>query len=275
MRDSPAQLYAGAAKSGITVNPITSRDNVRVRRWRALARDVRARRKEKRALIEGEHLVTACLDAGGKLEELLLGEGSAIRFEAIVRRHGRSPVLLDDAVFRSIADTETPAGIAAEIALPAPAADLRHAPTCVFMDGIQDAGNVGTILRSAAAFGVGCAVLGKGCADAWSPKVLRAGMGAQFGLAIEEGADLAEAMARFGGRVACTVAGGGVDIARIDLSGRIGWLFGSEGQGVSEPLASQAALRVTIPMPGTAESLNVAAAAAICFYEFSRRAARS
>jgi TrmH family RNA methyltransferase len=148
---------------------------------------------------------------------------------------------------------------------------LGQAASCVFLDAIQDAGNVGAILRSAAAFGVRHAVLGKGCADAWSPKVLRAGMGAHFSMALVQSADLAQAIAAFGGKVACTVPRDGISIEQADLSGRVGWIFGAEGQGVSKTLAARVTLKVSIPMPGGAESLNVAAAAAICFYEWARR----
>ncbi len=253
---------------------ITSRNNPRVRRWRALVQDARARRKEGHTIIEGEHLVVACLDAGRKLEALILSKSSSGKFEKLFDRAGAATVLADS-VFRAISDTEAPAGIAAEIAMPAPKPDLQSATYCVFLEGLQDAGNVGTILRSAAAFGIRHAVLGPHCADAWSPKVLRAGMGAHFAMAIEEHADLADAIARFGGKVACTAVRGGTPLKDADLSGRLGWVFGSEAQGVSDAVARLATLKVTIPMPGAAESLNVAAAAAICFYELSRRAARS
>jgi len=249
---------------------ISSRDNPRVRRWRSLARDGYQRRKEKRTLIEGEHLVVAFLDSGGKVKELILSKSAAARFGNLARRCGKPAVVLADAVFNAVADARTPAGIAAEIALPASDFDLQRANTCVFLEGVQDAGNVGTILRSAAAFGIRHAVLGPGCADAWSPKVLRAGMGAHFSLAIAERADLAGAIAEFGGKTVCAVPHDGVSLVSADLSGRIGWLLGAEGQGVSESLAARATLRVTIPMPGGAESLNVAAAAAICFYEATR-----
>jgi len=250
---------------------ITSRDNPRVRRWRELTEDARTRRKAKRALIEGEHLVSAFVESGKRIEELLLSKSAAARFEALARQIGKTPLVLGDAVFRSIADTETPAGIAAEIALPEATSDLGAARSCIFLEGIQDAGNVGAILRSARAFGIRHAVLSKGCADAWSPKVLRAGMGAHFGMEIRENADLADALERFGGRAACTVTRGGTALKGADLSGRIGWIFGAEGQGVSRALAARASLKVTIPMPGGAQSLNVAAAAAICFYEAARR----
>lgn len=256
---------------------ITSRDNPRVRRWRALGKDAVERRKERAALVEGPHLVAACLDARIPIKSLILSKAGAGRPElaALAKRSGKSPVLLSDALFRQLSDTEAPAGIAAEIGLPAPASALASAPSCLFLDGIQDAGNVGAILRSANAFGIRHAVLGRGCADAWSPKVLRAGMGAHFSMSIQENADLAATIAAFGGRLACTVPRGGVALDGADLSGRIGWLFGAEGQGVSAGLLGRASLQVSIPMPGGAESLNVAAAAAVCFYEFSRRAARA
>jgi len=253
---------------------LSSRDNPRVRRWRELVRDGRKRRQEKRALIEGEHLVAAFLDSGGKVEELILGKSAAPAFGALVKRCARAPVLLADSVFKAIADTGAPAGIAAEIALPASVPDLKNAPSCVFLEGIQDPGNVGTILRSAAAFGIRHAVLGEGCADAWSPKVLRAGMGAHFAMTLLE-AGLEEAIERFDGTLCCTVPRGGIALSEAKLEGRIGWLFGAEGQGVSPALSAKADLKVSIPMPGIAESLNVAAAAAICFYELSRLGARS
>jgi TrmH family RNA methyltransferase len=252
------------------MSAIASRDNPRVKRWRALMRDARARRKEGRALIEGEHLVAACLQAGWKLETLILGRSAAPRFEAFMTE-ALSSAILADAVFRSISDTGAPAGIAAEISVPSAKPDLKSATNCVFLEGIQDAGNVGTILRSAAAFGIGHAVIGPGCADAWSPKVLRAGMGAHFSLRIIEARELRAAIEQFGGRTACTAVRGGTPLPDADLSGRLGWIFGSEGQGVSEAVARLATLKVTVPMPGAAESLNVAAAAAICFYAASRR----
>ena len=253
---------------------ITSRVNPRVRRWRELVRDARERRKTGRVLVEGEHLITACLDSGRKIEELILGKSGAEKFAALAKRTSKAPVLLSDSVFRSIIDVETPSGVAAEIVIPSGTGKLKSAESCVLLDAVQDTGNVGTILRSAAAFGIRHAVLGRGCADAWSPKVLRAAAGAHFSLQISDAADLAAAMAEFGGRIACTMPRDGVPLANADLSGRIGWLFGAEGKGVHGALAARATLKVTIPMPGGAESLNVAAAAAVCFYEFSRRAAR-
>ncbi len=254
---------------------ITSRDNPHVRRWRELTRDARERRKQRRAMIEGENLIAAFLQSGKTVENLILSKTGSNRseFVALAKLSGKSPTVLADTVFRSISDTDAPAGIAGEIVIPPAAQDLKSAPSCVFLEAIQDAGNVGAILRSAAAFGIRHAVLGKGCADAWSPKVLRAAAGAHFSMKLAENPDLSAAIDDFEGRIACTVPRGGIAISNADLSGRIGWILGAEGQGVSDALAARATLMISIPMSAGAESLNVAAAAAICFHQLSLRAA--
>jgi len=166
------------------------------------------------------------------------------------------------AVFGAIADAETPPGIAAEIPLPA----LERKGASVFLEGIQDAGNVGAIIRSAAAFGVASVTLDRQCAEAWSPKVLRAGMGGHFAVGIRQVDDLLAAIG--GARLICSVVHGGEPLRQANLAGA--WAFGAEGAGLSPQVLARAAARVTIPMAG-GESLNVAAAAAICLYEsFSR-----
>ena len=181
-----------------------------------------------------------------------------------MRQSRLEPITVSAAVFDAIVDAATPPGIAAEIALPS----LERTGSSVFLEGIQDAGNVGAIIRSAAAFAIATVTLDRQCADPWSPKVLRAGMGGHFAIAIRQVDDLPAAAA--GARLICTVVHGGRPLREADLSGRIAWAFGAEGAGLSPQLLAQAAERVTIPMAG-GESLNVAAAAAICLYEvFSR-----
>lgn len=251
---------------------ISSRDNARVKRWAKLARDSGLRREERRALIEGQHLVAEALQA--KLEPLaLLVSASALaRGEVQKLLAKREAVVLSDLVFRAIADAESPQGIAAEIAIP----EIQAKGDCVFLEGVQDPANVGAIIRTSAAFGVGEVVLDRGCADAWSPKTLRAGMGGHFKTGIRQVSNLEEVLARFDGNLLCTDLHGGAPLGKADLQGRLGWIFGAEGSGISETAARHARLTVTIPMaPGT-ESLNVAAAAAICLYEaFNRPAAGS
>ena len=152
---------------------ITSKDNPRVRRWARLVRDARLRRQEQRAIVEGPHLV-----AQARPLVLLVSESGRGRDEIRDLLGGREAVVLADRLFRAMVDAENPPGIAAEIEIPAPAAQI--AAPAVFLEGVQDPANVGAILRSAAAFGVRSPVLDRACADPWSPKALRAAMGGHF-----------------------------------------------------------------------------------------------
>jgi len=238
---------------------LTSRDNPKVKHWTKLASDGRYRRSKGRALIEGPHLVQAARQAGVEIHALLASENA---------RPEDGAIILSQGILASIVETETPQGVAAEISIPS--AKAVHGD-CVFLEGVQDPGNVGAIIRSAAALGVKNVVLDGACADPWSPKALRAGMGGHFNLLVNAVGSLEEELARFAGRVLCTVPRGGAALAKADLSGTIAWIFGSEGQGVSEAMTKHADLKVSIPMADGGESLNVAAAAAICFYETFRQ----
>jgi TrmH family RNA methyltransferase len=251
---------------------ISSKENARVKRWARLGRDARLRRREQRAIIEGPHLVAEALHAGLEPAALLASESGLLRQEIRDLLQKRQPVLLSDAVFRSIADADNPQGIAAEIAIPR----IQAKGDCVFLEGVQDPSNVGAIIRSAAALGARTLVLDQDCADAWSPKALRAGMGGHFKLAIRHAVSLDKEFDAFSGTLVCTVPASGVSLREADLDGRLGWIFGAEGRGVSERAARRAEVKVTIPMAAGTESLNVAATAAICLYEaFSRPGARS
>ena len=246
---------------------LTSRDNPRVKRWAKLVAEARYRRSEKRALIEGPHLLKAALERGYKPVAVLATEEGAAqaKISALIRETGVKPVLLAKGVFRSVVDAETPQGIAAEIAIPGPHASGGR--ITVFLEGVQDPSNVGAILRTAATFGTGKIVLDRGCADAWSPKALRAGMGGHFALTVETTTDLSAELNGFKGSLLSTAPRGGMPIEEADLTGAVGWLFGGEGRGLSEETLRKVPLRVSIPMARGSESLNVAAAAAICLYE--------
>lgn len=252
---------------------LTSRDNPKVKRWMKLAGDARYRRAEKRALIEGPHLLAAALESSHKPVAVLITEPMDAEISTLVARSGVRPVTLAKGVFRSIVNAETPQGVAAEIAIPEAAARPGDA---VFLEGLQDPANVGAIIRSAAAFGVAQVVLDKGCADPWSPKALRAGQGGHFALAIRLTERLGKDLAAFKGTLICTVPRDGKPLSGAKLTPPLGWLFGGEGAGLSEETLRRTLVSVTIPMaPGT-ESLNVAATAAICLYQsFSRSAAGS
>jgi TrmH family RNA methyltransferase len=252
---------------------IASKNNPKVQRWAKLARHSRLRRDEGRALIEGPHLVAELLAAGLKPVAMLVSETGLGNREIAALLKGFDPIVLSDSAFGSVVDAETPPGIAAEIEIPS---GTKGGPgDTVFLEGIQDPSNVGAILRSAAAFGASRAVLDRGCADPWSPKTLRAGMGAHFRLAIQQVRSLEDHLAAFSGTLICTVPRDGVPLATAKFEHPLGWILGAEGQGISEAAGRHAKLKVTIPMAAGVESLNVAAAAAICLYETSRRAARS
>ena len=239
---------------------LTSKDNPKVRHWAKLVSDHRYRKAQRRALLEGPHLLSALKASGGQALAILVTE-NALKASEIASLAGNAPVTVSESVFRSIVDAENPPGIAAEIVIPEA---KKSDGDAVFLEGVQDPGNVGAIIRSAAAFGIGEVVLDQACADAWSPRALRAGMGGHFALSVRQIAKLD--VDRFAGTVVCAAVRGGAPLEEVDLKGRVGWLFGGEGRGVSAEAESEADLKVTIPIRPGSESLNVAAAAAICFY---------
>jgi TrmH family RNA methyltransferase len=253
---------------------ISSRDNALFRRILRLASSARERREHGATLLDGPHLLTAYRDAGGVAEVVVASESAHARGE--IRRlfesaPARARTLVSDRLFGEIAQVVEPVGLLAVISTPEPPAPPAHAETCLLLDGIQDPGNLGSMLRTAAAAGARHVFLSKGCVFAWSPKVLRAGQGAHFFLAIHERAGLLEVAASHRGTVAVTDVQSGVPVFEADLRGPVAWIFGSEGAGVSRELAGAATVRVRVPMPGRAESLNVAAAAAICLFEQVRQ----
>jgi TrmH family RNA methyltransferase len=266
------------------VKAINSRDNPSFKALKALMGDARKQRSEGRTLIEGSHLVTACLDHDHPIDLLVVSETAVQNPEvaALLARAGAVETLvLRDALFRELSDLATPLGILARIAVPIysadPAGAVPPAPTfsiegdCLLLDAVQDAGNVGTLLRTAAAAGVRDVLLGPGCAGAWTPRVLRAAQGAHFVLAIREQADLAGFLKQYGGTSVAAVAHEGESLYALDLSGPVAWLFGNEGAGISPELIAASRRRATIPLAPESESLNVAAAAAVCLFEMRRQ----
>ena len=251
---------------------IASRDNATFKALRAMAAEPR---RHGRSLVDGIHLVATCLARGVRVAQLLVSE-SGLRHSEIASLLRDAPgiecLILRDGLFREISGVLTPTGVAAVIDIP-PVPDGPIVGDALLLDAVQDAGNVGAILRTAAAAGVGNILLGPGCAGAWTPRVLRAGQGAHFSLAIREQADLAGTLAAGQVTAIATVAHGGRNLYETDLGCPIYWLVGNEGSGLSAPLAQAAKLRVTIPLADGAESLNVAAAAAICLFEARRQRA--
>lgn len=254
---------------------ITSRDNPAFRELKQLAGDGRRQRRERRTLIDGPHLLAVALDHDCAIDLVVVGENAVMlpEISGLLARTGAvATVCLRDALFREISELASPVGILARIAIPEESAGLPSGD-CVLLDGIQDAGNVGTLLRTAAAAGVSDVLLGSGCAGAWTPRVLRAGQGAHFGLRIREQADLHALLKDYTGQSVAAVAHAGRSLYETDFTQPTAWLFGSEGVGIAPELAGAASRRATIPLAAGNESLNVAAAAAICLFEMRRQRA--
>ncbi|MCW3478541.1 RNA methyltransferase [Neisseriaceae bacterium JH1-16] len=256
------------------IKTITSAQNHDLKELSRLLQNARDRRKSGLMVLEGIHLATACLEAGGELTTLYINEEAAA--------HPEITALLGSLNDR-VAVSYIAAGVFAKVTMLSSAPELlalarRPVPDTpadvvsrLLLEDIQDPGNLGTILRSAAASGVNEVFLSKGCVDVYSPKVLRAGMGAHFVLNLHEAADLAEVLQGFGGRKLVTALDGAVSLYRQDLTGPVAFVFGNEGSGVSDSLQALAPARVKIPMPGQAESLNVAMAATVCLFERVRQ----
>lgn len=252
---------------------ISSAENPRYRSIVKLRESSRERRKAGRSLLDGVHLVAAYLEHCGQPEALVVSEsgGRDAEIATLLARAERGAVVLSDGLFRDLSSVATPTGIIAVIETPRPPAPPSSPGACVMLEDVQDPGNLGSILRSAAAAGLAEIYLSRGSVHAWSPRVLRAGMGAHFALRIHEGVDLAALVEKYAGRVLAAVRTGGVPVFEADLGGHVALLFGNEGAGLSRALQAAADQIVHIPMPGTAESLNVAAAAAVCLFERVRQ----
>lgn len=253
---------------------ITSRDNPLVLRLRRLAAETTAYRRQGQVWLEGEHLCTALRSRGLAAAHAVVTE-EAWQQPALRELAGWAAQIttLPAALFKSISGLESPAGIAYLFDLPQAAAPLLGVDTVV-LDRVQDAGNVGSILRSAAALGVAQVLAIKGTAALWSPKVLRAGMGAHFALQLIEGLEEA-ALVDLAVPLVATSSHGGDMLHQAALPAPCAWVLGHEGQGIASSLLQRCALQVRIPQPGGEESLNVAAAAAICLYESATRRSRS
>ena len=249
---------------------ITSRDNPALLRLRKLTADAAGYRKTGSVWIEGDHLLRAALQRGWQPALVVLTEG-AMQDHALAALADSAPraLVVPTALFKGLSGLESPAQIGAELTLPvSPTIDAQAAS--VVLDRLQDAGNVGAILRSAAAFGVRQVLALKGTAALWSPKVLRAGQGAHFGLRLVEGL-AADDLAALAVPLVATSSHTEQVLHRVALPSPCAWVMGHEGQGVSPALMARCALTVGIPQPGGEESLNVAAAAAICLYESERQ----
>ncbi len=255
---------------------ITSRDNPRLKAAAQLIASSRARRKAARCVLEGEHIVAAFCRRHGAPETLIIAETALDRPAVAALRAGvpaAQTLVVTDAAWPEFAQLPAAVGALAVVATPKPRFE-RAADFCLLLEDVQDPGNVGSILRSAAAAGVAQVFLSPQCAFAWSPKVLRAGQGAHFHLEIYEDVDLPAWARSYRGRTIATIPTGAAALYGTDLTGPVGLAIGNEGSGLSLALRQAASHAASIPMPGGFESLNAAAAAAICLFECVRQRRR-
>lgn len=256
------------------VKHISSRDNSFFKEWSRLAGSSRQRRKVAQTFLDGAHLVQAYFVSGKRPQRLLVNK-AALQDAEIVSLIAKMPEVpltsLDDGLFAELTELKTPSGLLALIELPQAHVAPSHSRFCVLLEDIQDPGNLGSILRTAAAAGCDAAFISTGCADVWSPKVLRAAMGGHFALSVHEHADLFNVAAVFEGVIFATTLGATASLYDSKLAENVAFAFGNEGAGLSPALSNICRQSILIPMQGKVESLNVAAAAAVCLFEAARQ----
>jgi RNA methyltransferase, TrmH family len=252
------------------VKHITSHDNSLLQRLRKLAADPAGYRKQGEIWLAGDHLCSAFSSRGGSATQALITEEAWQQptMRTLAER-AAAVVIVPAALMKSVGSLESPPPLGFLVPWSAKVA-LLPAAASVVLDRLQDAGNVGAVLRSAAAFGFTQVIALKGTAALWSPKVLRAAMGAHFGLHLVEGVDEAS-LATLEMPLLATSSHATASIHTTALPWPCAWVLGQEGQGMAASLLARCQLALRIPQPGGEESLNVSTAAAICFYESARQ----
>jgi TrmH family RNA methyltransferase len=250
---------------------VTSRDNSLYKELKQLATSSQARRKAGHTLLDGVHLCQSYLQLRGAPLQCVVSESALANPEVaeVVRRceHAHAHVTaLPDPLYKAVSQVEHGVGLMFLIDTPARAIAGPLSVSAVLLDNLQDPGNVGSILRSAAAAGVNQVYCSAGTAFCWSPKVLRAAMGAHFVLEIFENVDLAALVSTSKVAVLATSGYATTRLYDVDLRQPVAWLLGHEGQGVADDLLALATRQVVVPHLGQIESLNVAACAAVCFF---------
>lgn len=254
---------------------ITSLDNDRVKRVRVLQSRSRSRHKEERFVIEGVHLVQEASRAGAPVEEAFYTESFASTAEGrtileSLSNLGAALMAVDQPVMESMSDTPTPQGILAVLPL------LKRQPPenpdfALIIDRVSDPGNMGTIMRAAAAAGIPLMYVTAGTVDLTNPKVLRSAMGAHFYLPVKQASWEGIANQLSGHAIFLAEAEGGSPYWNIDWTQPCALIVSEEAQGAGGEAVRTAHARVTIPMPGGFESLNVAMATSILLFEMIRQ----
>jgi RNA methyltransferase, TrmH family len=256
---------------------ITSSDNPQIKQVKQLMQNAKDRSEQQKAVLEGLHLCHAAKNAGWSVSASLVAASAQLDPEILALFAVNDRVLLvEDRLFRQLSHLDQSASVIQVIATVTPAWPQRWAADALFLDGVQDPGNLGTLIRTCAAAGIEHLFLSADCADAWSPKVLRAAMGGHFAIQIYLKATLERLLALGPAAILATTLRARQSLFDSNLLEPTLWCFGNEGQGLRP--ATLAALEqhpvyaeISIPQSPKVESLNVAAAAAICLFEQRRQ----
>ncbi len=252
---------------------ITSKDNPTIKTAHALLTQSRQRKKLGKTVIEGTHLLEACLNAQQMPETVIVSENGLENDEIhalLTRLQHVKTLTISDNLYKEIRSLGDSLPIMAMIKMPTLTLNQDITTDCLIINGVQDNGNLGTLLRTASAVGVKIVICTTGTAQAYNPKTLRASMGANFSLAIYENVSVEEILAKVKVPLFATSSHTDHIIYSMDLKPPLALIMGHEGQGVDEILFSQSS-PIALPQPNGQESLNVAIAGSLCLYEMLRQ----
>lgn len=256
----------------MTIKQIASRSNPWFKQLRKMARPGGTR--EGWIWLEGIHLCEEYLGRVG-LPEYAVFDAARVDADELAALRSALPaelcIALETGLLDQVSEVAAAQGVGFLAPLPQPALPARIIEDCVVLDNVQDPGNVGSLMRTCAAAGIRQLVLTPGCAGVWSGKVLRAAQGAHFALDIYEHVATDSLLERLAVPIVVTTLADAEDLYQTALPQPAAWVFGHEGQGVGAALLARAACRIRIPQAAGVESLNVAAAAAVCLFEQRRR----
>lgn len=251
---------------------LESKDNPKIKHLRGLIEQNSYRKKQGQTVLEGSHLCLAWLEQNRKINAIFTTENALKHpdLNDILDQYQGTVFVIGESLYKDLSTLGTTLACLAIVDLPSSSQALDYQADTLILENVQDPGNVGTLLRSAAAASIQQIVCTKGSASLWSPRVLRAGMGAHFSLQTFENIQLEEILEQFKIPVYVTSSHRSTSLYAKDLSQPCVWILGNEGQGVSDYALAHAEA-VTIPQPGGQESLNVAIAGSVCFFEMVRQ----
>lgn len=255
---------------------IESRENSLVKRLVRLSNDRKFRKEMQEMVCEGEKMLGEALSSGMDIHDILVAEDAELDTALLRQAEGQGAKLYicPSSLLGKVSNVKTPQGVVFSCERPvAELHVLQDAKRLMVLEGLQDPGNLGTIIRTADAFALDGIILCEGCVDPTSPKVVRATMGAAFRLPIAA-ATLEQTVVFLDKQnlplYAAALSDSSVPLTRVDLT-RAAVMIGNEGRGITKKAAALCTQQIIIPMDGRAESLNASVAASIIMYEMSRK----